>query len=299
MIVVHLIGGMGNQMFQYAFGRSLALKNSTELKLDLTAFATYKLHKYSLDKLNIQAQPAQPGEVGNLIFGVSHPIPLMGLKILQKVLQKLNLTPFFLRRSFLEEKEYCFSPEFLSHRGEAYIKGYWQTEKYFRDFREQLLTDFEIKIPPSEKNRRMLDQINDCSSVSVHVRRADYLTDPTASGVYVCCDMDYYRQAINQIRERVSNPKFFVFSDDCEWAEQQFGSEKDITVADINDASANYEDLRLMGNCRHNIIANSSFSWWGAWLNRNPEKVVVAPRNWFKGDQFDTKDIVPEGWIKI
>ena len=137
------------------------------------------------------------------------------------------------------------------------------------------------------------------NSVSIHVRRGDYLTNPVTFQTHGLCDIDYYKKAIDEILDLVDKPHFFIFSDDQSWAKSNiiFGAPTDYVMH--NNSLKNYEDLRLMSYCRHHIIANSSFSWWGAWLGNNPEKIVIAPKKWFNDPKIDTTDLIPDTWLRL
>jgi len=267
MITVKIIGGLGNQMFQYALGKCLALKHNTDLKLDLSGFENYKAWKFELDNLNISYKT----------FNLKD----------KESLQRIN------------EKFFHFDKELLNLSDNVYLDGYFQSEKYFKKIKQVLLNDFMVTSPVNEKNKKMLDLINSTNSVSLHVRRGDYITNPSANAFHGTCSVEYYNKAAKYISENIDNPHFFLFSDEPEWVRENILIDKPVTIVDINTIDNGYDDLRLMSNCKYNIIANSSFSWWGSWLNNNPQKVVIAPKRWFISTVHDTKDLIPEGWIKL
>jgi len=289
MVIVKLIGGLGNQLFQYAAGKHLAHINHTELKLDITGFEEYKLHAYSLNHFNIKEDLATKEEVMQF-----------------KKYQSRNGRLWFLYNHFIAdstkyalERQFNFDQRILELKPPVYLDGYWQTERYFKDIEQIIRADFTIKEPLSGKNKEVADLIENTSAVSLHIRRADYVTNATANASHGTCDIDYYKKATTIISEKVNAPHFFVFSDDMPWAKDNIILNFPTTYVDHNDASTNYEDLRLMSLCKHNIVANSSFSWWGAWLNQNPQKIVIAPKQWFKTQKMDTRDIAPSTWIRI
>lgn len=292
MIIVKLIGGLGNQLFQYAVGRHLAMLNNTELKLDITGFKEYKLHRYSLSHFNIIENFATPKEVARL----------------QKYKRKLG-RKWFLYNKFIadenkyaQERQFHFDPRILDIRGEVYLDGFWQTEKYFRDIEDIVREEITVKMPLAGKDAVIAQEIAASTSVSMHVRRGDYVTNELTNAYHGTCGLDYYHKAVSLIVENVSNPHFFIFSDDHAWVKENIILEYPITYVDHNDASKNYEDLRLMSLCKHFIIANSSFSWWGAWLSQNSNKVVIGPTKWFsnpKKKTTDTSDVLPATWTKI
>lgn len=278
---MQIIGGLGNQMFQYALGRHLAILNKTELKLDVTTFDTYKLHNYSLNHFNVQENFATSKEINRLKTS--------------KVMKKLGL----IKPSHIIEKDQVFSEEILQLRGDFYLESYWQTEKYFQDIEEIIKHDFQVKTELSGQNKESANQIATVDAVSVHVRRGDYVANPETLKIHGLCGQEYYARAVSEIVEKVSKPNFFVFSDDPAWAKDNLIFNYPTFYLDHNQADKNYEDLRLMNLCKHNIIANSSFSWWGAWLNNNPVKIVVAPAKWYSDPTKNIQNIVPESWLKI
>lgn len=289
MVIVKIIGGLGNQMFQYAVGKSLAIQNKTSLKLDIGAFKRYKLHDYMLDKLNIKAEIATDKDLKK-IFGLSiirffYRVPKLGLLIKRKSIHK--------------EKGFNFDKKLLNLKGEnIYLNGYYQSEKYFSDIESIIRQDFVPIKELSGKNATMADLITKTNSVSIHVRRGDYVSNPTTNSIHGTCSIDYYKKAIEIIAEKNNDLVFFIFSDDCDWARNNIEINYKKYFIDFNGREKCYEDIRLMSLCKHNIIANSSFSWWGAWLNSNLNKIVVAPSRWFNVDR-NSVDIIPESWVKI
>jgi len=289
MIIVKLIGGLGNQLFQYALGCYLTEKYHTELKLDISGFDNYKLWKYELDKFNIIEDFANPEELKIPYFKKRNGIK----KILFKLLYKPK------KMSYIVEKHFHFDSCIINLPDNVYLDGCWQSEKYFKEIQDIIRKDFTFKLPAEGKNKELLEQISSVNSVSLHVRRGDYITNSSANKVHGVCSLDYYNECIKYIVEKVNNPHFFIFSDEPEWVKENLTIPYFITIVDNNDKDKGYEDMRLMSNCKHNIIANSSFSWWGAWLNNNPDKIVIAPQKWFNHSDFDTKDLIPDKWVKI
>ena len=290
MIVVNLIGGLGNQMFQYATARRLAEKHSTILKIDVNEFELYKLHRYSLHCFNIWEYLADSTEIKKLA-------PEKHKKsIAKKFKLLLNLKN---NKSICKEKYFHFDPLVLEASDNVYIDGYWQSEKYFIDIKEILYREFTIKYPQDLKSREITNMIENSESVSLHIRRADYIQNELTYDIHGVCNLEFYYDCVNLLLEKISNPHFFIFSDDHQWVKQNLKLDYPMTFVDHNDASKNYEDLRLMSQCKHNIIANSTFSWWGAWLNQNPDKIVYAPQKWFNDSSRDTKDLIPDQWIKV
>lgn len=294
MVIVNLIGGLGNQLFQYALGRRLAHLHNTSLKLDPSGFDTYyKLHKYSLKYFNVEEVFASRQEIKKYRNLFSRALTEVDLRIF-----KYRSGDYY-KRPYVKEKNLSFDENILKTPSDVYLEGYWQTEKYFREISDILRKEFTFKIPPSVANQRMGDAIRSHNSVSIHIRRSDYITDRASSKALGLCDIPYYKRAVSYVAERVEAPHFYVFSDDMNWVRSNFALDFPVTYADINNADTNYEDLRLMSSCKHNIIANSTFSWWGAWLNESEKKIVIAPRNWFNDTSKKSTDLVPENWVQL
>ncbi len=292
MVIVKLIGGLGNQLFQYALGRRIAKTRGAPLKLDVSSFATYKLHGgYVLDALDIKADIATPGEVERLIGR-----PTLIRRVLRRVLGP--------GANHIVEPHAHFAKSILLAPDDCYLEGYWQSEKYFSDIRGELLKELRPKRPLEGKNAECAALIAGTNSVSLHVRRRDFATDSNTNKVHGTCGPDYYVSAIDRIRQEHGTPHLFVFADDMAWAREALHPDCPVTCVDHNGAAA-HDDLRMMGLCRHNIIANSTFSWWGAWLNRNPRKTVICPRRWLADpsvipdyDEF-LADLIPGSWVAL
>lgn len=288
-----MIGGLGNQLFQYALGRRLALICNTSLKLDIRGFSTYyKLHKYSLFHFNIDENFVTSEEAGKYRNFFSRAFVECNQRIFG------NKLGTYYQRNYVKECTEQFDENILKVPSDVYIEGYWQTEKYFKEIAQQLRQEFTFKTPPSETNRLMGDVIKRNNSVSIHIRRTDYVTDAASNQDHGVCGLPYYRRAMTHISERVETPHFYVFSDDMNWVKANLRSEHATTYVDFNNADTNFEDLRLMSLCKHNIIANSTFSWWGAWLNQNDGKIVIAPEKWYASNR-SFGDVVPKEWIKM
>lgn len=281
MIIVKLKGGLGNQLFQYALGRNLALKNSTKLKFDITELEQDELRGYELDKFNISGSIATKSK----------------MRSIQK--SRKNIFSKLLGRSYLYIKQngLYFDATIMETRGNIYLDGYWQCENYFKDIRDIIIKEVTIKYEPDKRNKSMLEKIENSNSVCIHVRRGDFISNKKTSEVHGTCSLEYYHNAVKIIEEKVSNPEFFVFSDEPQWIKANLKLKHSTTYVDINNPEKAYEDLRLMSNCKHFIIANSSFSWWGAWLSNNPDKIICAPKRWFIS--ADEGDIVPKSWIRV
>lgn len=292
MIIVKLIGGLGNQMFQYAAGRSLAYKYRTELKLDIRDFKNYTLRNYDLSSFDIIESFATPFDLSRILF----PSDRLAVKVFKSVTWNVfHIQPI----KYIKELEYSFQQSFLKLSDNIYLDGYWQSEKYFLDIENIIRKEFSVVNPLTSTSKDLAGQIKNCEAVSLHVRRGDYVSDPKTNSVHGICGVDYYSNAIDMIRERIENPHFFIFSDDPEWACCNIKSDAPTTYVRHNDCSNDYEDMCLMRMCKHHIIANSSFSWWGAWLSENPEKIVIAPQKWFNSKNMDTRDLIPVKWHRL
>ena len=293
MIVIRLTGGLGNQMFQYAFGRATANRLGVEMRLDLSD-STLSIHQgYELKRVfGIEAKIATESDMAN-VLGWQRP------EIIRKALKKLRLTALF-AKGLVEEPHFHFSAKMLQVPDNSYLSGYWQSEKYFEDAIECIRNDFKFSKPPSALNKVLLQEIADSNTtaISLHVRRGDYVHNQAVSQVHGNCSLEYYHAAIQYVLQRVQSPLFYVFSDDMDWVRNHLEMPFPHKLITHNRGESSYEDMRLMSLCQHHIIANSSFSWWGAWLNANPKKLVIAPKNWF-ADESRPHDLFPDGWVAL
>lgn len=285
MIIIKLIGGLGNQLFQYSLGKKLSIKNNDMLKLDLSDFTKDNPRSYSLGHFNIIENFATDKDVNK--------IKKTGAL---KVFDKLKS---YYKRPVIKYKGYDFDPNILKLSGSFYLDGYWQSEKYFKDIENIIIKEIAPKEPLSDKYTALIDNIKTGNSISVHIRRGDYITNKKFSKVYNLLDEKYYQRAVKFIAEKIIDPQFFIFSDNIEWVKQNLNIPyPKIFVSSANETK-DYEELILMSLCRHNIIANSSFSWWGAWLNQNHSKIVISPDKWFNDKADAAKDLIPQDWIRL
>ena len=272
-------------MFQYALGRKLADKYNTSLRLDISGYKTgggVTRRHFLLSDFNIKADLVSE-EISQTFF--------------DKVQDKFDvLLPYYSRR-VVNQIGFGFDENILKIPNNSFINGYWQSEKYFAGIAQPLRDELILKKPFQDSIIDLVKFIKCFNTVSVHFRRGDYLVNEEVSSVHGFCDFDYYSRAINMLSRRFDNIALVVFSDDMEWVKSNFKSNLQIRfVENYGNAS---DEICLMSLCKHNIIANSTFSWWGAWLNRNPEKIVVAPEKWFATTARSAKDLVPESWIKL
>jgi hypothetical protein len=280
MIVARLFGGLGNQLFQYAAGRALADHLSTDLALDtryLGGARACGMGHFARARYRTDAPLPPARSDGMLRYGLWR---LMGRN------------PRFYR-----ERGLGFDPAFRDLPDGSYLHGYWQSARYFAAIAGRLRSDLAFTTPLDLANADMAARIGAAPcAVSVHVRRGDYL----ASGSYAACPPDYYRRAIALLADDLGTPlTCFVFSNDPGWARDALDLGTQTVVVDLNDEARGAFDLHLMSRCAHHVIANSTFSWWGAWLNPAPTRRVIAPANWFGTARLSNPDLIPEGWTRL
>lgn len=292
MVISRLIGGLGNQMFQYAAGRALSLEGGTCLRLDISDFLNYQLHQgFELPRIfNCTVEIANQAELREVLSWQYSPF-------VRRVVSKPSMFRFR-RAAFVIEPHYHYWSDIHKVHWSCYLMGYWQSEKYFSEVAQQIRKDFSFRLPLENQNVELAQQIDQTNSVSLHVRRGDYVNNPANAATYQICSLDYYQKAIRYIAKRVQQPHFFIFSDDIVWVKNNLKLDFAHHYVDCNHGVESYNDMRLMSLCKHHIIANSSFSWWGAWLNARREKIVVAPKKWFF-NQSDMRDLLPQDWVKL
>jgi len=282
MLIIKLQGGLGNQLFQYAFGRLISLRRNEPLRLDREELGaksdTYR--SYSLDYFNIKAEIAGEEEIRRIKYPygiISRAWRIFSSKILRRfhIGYEANL---------LETKA-------------SYLSGFFQSYRYLEPIREELLEEISLKDAPSAKFQELSAAIKGGASVSLHIRRGDYVNNEKIRKQHFVCDLKYYEQAIAIIKEKVVNPVFYVFSDDIAWAKENLQIAGAVFVS--GPEIADQEEMMLMSLCCHNIIANSSFSFWGAWLNQNQEKIVVAPKVWNRRYGRHFKELLPTEWMRV
>lgn len=270
MVVVQLIGGLGNQMFQYACGRALAVRLSKRLYLDVSIYRLNSHRQFSLNKFNIQA---------TLILS---PAELLELIQSQKIFA-------------LQEPYFHFWPAIYEITDSVLLwKSYWQSEQYFADIASVIRADFTPNTI-SARSRQIAERMKNCQSVAVHVRHGDY----TQSTIHRVLPLSYYSKAMCYLEQRLRNLRWFVFSDDLPWCKQAFKGTSNLEFIDKADPKSDYEEIWLMSQAQHAITANSTFSWWGAWLNQHDGKIVISPNEWFENSVLSTKDLIPHTWIRL
>lgn len=291
MIGAFVCGGLGNQMFQYAAARALALRRGTGVQLDLAAYG--KAGEFEI---------ARPFELGKLAIavepgGIGAPLAFLLARRQHKALQRLS--GWTIRR----EQSLAFDPAINDLGNRTYLFGYWQSWRYFDDHATQIRAELQPRAELSAASRRTLDEIHAANSLALHVRRGDYVSSAQVAEFFGSLATDYYRAGVRHVTERASGIRGFVFSDDLDWCREAL---RDIgiplTFVDANRGADSWQDLYLMAACRHAIMANSSFSWWAAWLGdgaAQADRVVIAPRKWFAATDVPVQDRCPPGWLTL
>ncbi len=282
MILAKVVGGLGNQLFIYAAAKTLAKKNETTLKLDISDYKNEGLRNFQLDYFNTNYEIASLKEIKEFTE----------ISFRKKIQNKL------FNKNVYKERKFEFNKRFIKSKSPIYIKGYFQSEKYFEENKTGIKKELSFKIETLEINEEILKEIENSNSVSIHIRRGDYLNKNIVE-THGVLGLDYYNTSIAIINSKITEAKFFIFTDSTKWVENNINVSNCTIVSNLYSQSP-IQDLFLMSKCKHNIIANSSFSWWGAWLNENVNKIVVAPKKWFgpKGPKsFDS--LYPDNWIKI
>jgi hypothetical protein len=296
MIVSELISGLGNQLFQYAAGRALSIEKQSPLKLDRTWFDAdierQTPRQYGLDPFVLKPDFLTESERFFFLNPDSR-------NILNRVRLKWNsLQPYYRQRVY-KEPHFHFDANFFNAASTSYLIGYWQSERYFGAFEKQIRQDFQFKHAPSGKNAEWAKLIDASNAISLHVRRGDMVGNPEVVKTHGSCGIDYYLAAATKIAEGIDSPVFFVFSDEPQWCREHLNLAHPTYYIDNNTGDAAFCDMQLMSLCRHHVIANSSFSWWGAWLNQRSDKKVIAPKRWFADNSKDTSDLIPAGWLRL
>jgi Glycosyl transferase family 11 len=281
MIIANIYGGLGNQLFQYAAGRQLAERNHTTLKLDIENFKKDKRREYLLNHFAIKKS-----------FCTSLDKTLIkGKNRIKKLRNKDEEVTIYV------EKSLAFDEKVTELGNNVYLDGYFGNEKYFISIERIIRDEFRVTDTPDSINEKYLQKIRSTNSVALHVRRGDYVSNKETNAIHGVCSVAYYKEAILQIAMKTSSPHFFIFSDDIPWVKENLVvNEFPVEYIDHNN-DIPYEDIRLMYSCKHAIIANSSFSWWGAWLNDNAGKIIIAPEKWNNIPGNETE--LPRQWIRL
>ncbi len=290
MVIAELKGGLGNQLFQYAAAIAMACHSNTIMKADITnlgspdeVLGTYR--RYTLSKLKSPPEILSVDEKEKYIA--------RGWKKIWRLLNPVSIQTY-------TEKHFHYDASFWNCRQWVFLRGNFQSEKYFKPYEDTVRKKLQFDTNKiAGLNTALLAEMKSVESLSLHIRRGDYVSNKIASDVLGVLPVAHYEAAYAEMLKYVQIQKVFVFSDDIEWAKQHLGFGANLTFVENEGADRDIADFVLMQHCKHNIIANSSFSWWAAYLNSNPGKIVVAPKRWFNKAPYDTKDLIPESWIRI
>ena len=288
MIIIRLEGGIGNQLFQYATGKALALRLNTEIILDISSLnrinSNITKREYELFNFQIDSNLYSKSFLTSFKFSQFFPSSIIGWNVYKEVGRNFN-------------------PEFLELKDKTYLIGYWQSFKYFSQISTQLMQELMPKKSLSDYSQDLVNNIKNSESVALHVRRGDYASSKTSNALHGCLPFNYYISAIKKMRITHKHCKFFIFSDDIKWCKYNLSFiNSDVIIVEGNDNSNAWQDLILMSYCKHHILANSSFSWWGAWIAdqryQTDERTVLTPKNWFvtEAENINLADRFPSHW---
>jgi hypothetical protein len=292
MLIIKIHYGLGNQLFQYAFARALAIKVGIDFSLDISFFSEISVNPkhprfYQLDQFNIKEQYAD----------LSNCKKFTQPSFLERRWRNIRgfSMPYY-KQKIVREKQLDFDENMWKVNNKSYLFGYWQDLRYFSEFEELIRSDFIFKYSPDVLNQQWEYSIRNSNSVCLHIRRGDYTTDTNIINFTGICDLSYYYKAVELIIKETENPVFFIFSDDPQWVKANFHLKYSHYFVDHNSESQAVEDLFLMSACKHHSLANSSFSWWGAWLANNIDNIIISPKIWRKqGSQM----FLPPHWRKL
>ncbi|MEK7568569.1 MAG: alpha-1,2-fucosyltransferase [Patescibacteria group bacterium] len=296
MIISNISAGLGNQLFQYAFGCHLAVLNKTEHKVDISGYKEIEpdpirgVRVCGLDNFNITAKQASKEDMVKFNF-------LLKNKIFRHLIRFYSKPDSYYKRKYILEPEknyFKFDPCILAtkQQNDVYVEGYWQSEKYFKNIENIIRKELSFKEVPDEINSRMIKDIDGSNSVSLHVRHGD--NTKMINGVL---PLEYYHRAVMEIALKIKDPIFYVFSDDPEWARNNLKLKYPTIYVSHNGDKKNHEDMRLMTHCKHHILGNSTFSWWGAWLGKKEGQIVFSPKSHHSCPNLPSTDYIPANWM--
>lgn len=286
------MGGLGNQMFQYAIARRLAIDTGAEVRFDVSYLGSeapgLTPRKYGLDKFDVQGRIATSSEVQKVLGSGAR-------RTFVKAWNRLVPIPF---KTAVYESGYAYEAQVLNARPTVYLSGYWQSPEYFEKAADTIRRDFQLKNGLTPSGLEWLRKIQAAPAVSIHVRRGDFLHSPLMIAFHGVTDADFYKTALRHVTSRAKVASVFVFTDEPDWVRDNLDIGRDFEVVAGAGDAADQEELSLMAACQHHIISNSSFGWWGAWLGRNSDKVMVAPKQWFAGAK-EEPEIFGPSWHRM
>lgn len=286
-VIVGLSGGLGNQLFQYAAGRSLSLKLGVDLVLDTSWFQGDSDRAYALDAFSINAKTY----CGPFFF------PGWARRLWCRLTRRWSSQKFGV--PVFREAHFQFDDAYSQLDHSVYLEGFWQSDRYFSSYKEIIVGDLNLKDSVSDQFKVFAKQMQSSDSICIHIRRGDYVSNPIAAQMHGLCSLDYIYQGVKMVSKDLIQPHCFIFSDDPGWVRKNLALDLPFTVVDFAKPHEPHLDLALMMQCKHFVIANSSFSWWGAWLSDNLSKRVVAPKKWFASSEKCVDDLIPETWMKL
>lgn len=299
MIIINLMGGLGNQLFQYAAARRLSIINKTELKIDESNFrklTSNSEHSFQLTCFNISARQATTSEISRIIRPTNYLARAIGTVFGASPLKLQSKT------IFREPEGSKFKPAFLEQTGDKYLIGYYNSYKYFEPIRNVLIDEYQPREKISLQGQELLRLIESTNSISLHIRRGDYINDlDVYKSIEGIITDRFYSNAVEFIASKLEAPHFFIFSNDMAWVRQHFRIPHQTTFVDFNTAQRGFEDLWLMSRCKHNITAGgSTFSWWAAYLNTNSNKIVVRTERVSNDAKYNhPEDYFPPEWAVV
>jgi len=288
-----IYGGLGNQMFQYALNVALNQKGKKSKILFTNFFYNHHHNGFNVSKA-FKLKLSFPLNLYNflLVHGEFLYNNKFSAHFLKKFITQYHKNKFV---TYKEKKEFVFD-ENVFYQTSSLLIGIWQVEAYFKDIKNIIWQEFTFNVPKDTKNKLLEEKIKNCNSISIHIRRGDYLSEQWSNTHKVIKDETYYINSINYLNRKIENPNYYIFSDDIDWVKANLIF-PDCTFVAHNNGKSSYIDMYLMSLCKHNIIANSTFSWWGAWLNKNENKIVIAPERWLNSNE--SPGILPVEWIKM
>lgn len=290
MIVTRLDGGLGNQMFQYAFGLQIAKRYGTELYLDLSSYQSRPKHGFALDCWMTQHRAVDDAVRQRLPRQYRSSVREHALR---RFLDRFN--PLLLRR--VKEKPFGFHADKLNAPDNSFLVGYWQSERYFPDVREELRAQFQPKQALSSQTQCTIEAMSSEPSIAIHIRRGDYVQSRSAAAIYRSLPLaSYYEPCVNAWLRKHPTGKAYVFSNDLDWCRQQLQLPCPVHFIGHVSASHAYEDMVMMSKAQALVIANSTFSWWSAWLNTRLDREIYAPRRWFHPGTLDGRNVNCADW---